>query len=540
MTQVRIHTGAVTLDALLHRAAVNWGERTAVVDGTRRFSYRDLAQHCRDIACGLAALGVTKGDRVAIWMPNRLEWVTAFFGAAAAGAVVVPLNTALSRTETQYQLAHSGASVLIVCDRFRGRDYLADSLALRTQVPQSISIVVVGESSDPTTTPWHRIAGGSPGFTPPANQVDDPVIMLYTSGTTGQPKGAVHCHRFTQTLVSSAARLQLTENDCVVLYLPLFHVYALIAGLLLMFSVGARIVLMERFSSAESLHLIRSEHATILYGVPTTYIDQLNDPAVDEVDVARIRLAFTPLAPDLSRRVHAKFDAPCLNTFGMTETASIVIMPGLDDTLEAAIGTVGRPLDGITVQIVDEVTGQPVPGGSRGKLLIRGPSIMLGYHENPSATARALDADGWFHTGDLAQRDSDGNIVFIGRDSDHYRVGGELVDPIEVEAALQTHPAIQRAAAVGVPHERLGQVGYAWVQLRSGAQVTIEDLKEHCGRELAAFKVPREVFLVADFPTTPSGKVQKFRLLAALETAASPPASNPSIDAEPDDRISSR
>jgi fatty-acyl-CoA synthase len=159
-----------------------------------------------------------------------------------------------------------------------------------------------------------------------------------------------------------------------------------------------------------------------------------------------------------------------------------------------------------------------VPDGSRGVLMVRGPSIMIGYHEDPAATAQAFDADGWFRTGDLAKRDRNGNIVFIGRRSDHYRVGGELVDPIEVETVLQTHPAIQRAAAVGVPHDRLGQVGYAWVLLHSGTQVTAEDLQAHTARELAAFKVPRQVFIVAELPTTPSGKVQKFRLLASLES----------------------
>lgn len=520
MTPVGVRTDSVTVDGLLDRAAADWGELTAVVDGTRRTTYRELAALCRDVAGGLAALGVSKGDRVAIWMPNRLEWVTAFFGAILAGAVVVPLNTALSPAEALYQLAHSGASVLIICDTFRGRDYLSDSLTLREQVPQSLSLVVVGESSDPTTVAWQQLASGMPGFAPTVNHALDPAIMLYTSGTTGQPKGAIHCHRFTETLAATATRLRLSEKDCVVLYLPLFHVYALMAGMLLMVSVGAKLVLMERFRSPESLRLICSEGATMVYGVPTTYIDQLNDPAVDAIDFAKIRFAITPLAPDLSRRVRAKFRAPCLNTYGSTETASTVIMPTLKDTVDVAVGTVGRPLEGIRTVIVDEVTGLPVPDGAQGLLLIRGPSIMLGYHNDPIATAGAFNGEGWFRTGDLVRRDAKGNIVFIGRHTDHYRVGGELVDPVEVETVLQAHPAVQRAAAAGVPDDRLGQVGYAWVQLRSGAEVTVENLKAHSARALAAFKVPRQIFLVAELPTTPSGKVQKFRLLAALEAPA--------------------
>lgn len=527
MTPVGVRTDSVTVDGLLDRAAADWGELTAVVDGTRRTTYRDLAVLCRDVAGGLVALGVSKGDRVAIWMPNRLEWVTAFFGAILAGAVVVPLNTALSPAEAEYQLAHSGASVLIICDTFRGRDYLSDSLTLREQVPQSLSLVVVGDSSDPTTVAWQQLASGMPGFAANANHALDPAIMLYTSGTTGQPKGAIHCHRFTETLAAAATRLRLTEKDCVVLYLPLFHVYALMAGMLLMVSVGARIVLMERFRSPESLRLIRSERATMVYGVPTTYIDQLNDPAIDEIDFTKIRFAITPLAPGLSRRVRAKFRAPCLNTYGSTETASTVIMPTLKDTVDVAVGTVGRPLEGIRTVIVDEVTGLPVPDGAQGLLQIRGPSIMLGYHNDPIATAGAFNSEGWFRTGDLVRRDAKGNIVFIGRHTDHYRVGGELVDPVEVETVLHAHPAVQRAAAAGVPDNRLGQVGHAWVQLRGGATVTVDELKAHSARALAAFKVPRQIVLVAELPTTPSGKVQKFRLLADLEAPA------PDRDTEP-------
>ncbi|HEX4395338.1 MAG TPA: AMP-binding protein [Mycobacterium sp.] len=527
MTPASDGTDSVTVDGLLDRAAADWGGLTAVVDGTRRTTYRELAAMCRNVAGGLADLGVSKGDRVAIWMPNRLEWVTAFFGAISAGAVVVPLNTALAPAEALYQLLQSGASVLIVCDTFRSRDYLSDSLTLREQVPQSLSLVVVGESSDPTTVAWQQLASGMPDFTSAVNHVPDPAMVLYTSGTTGQPKGAVHCHRFIQTLAATATRLRLSEKDCIVLYLPLFHVYALIAGLLLMVSVGAKIVLMERFRSPESLRLIRSEGATMVYGVPTTYIDQLNDPVIDEIDFAKIRFAITPLTHNLSHRVRAKFRAPCLNTYGSTETASTVIMPTLEDAVDVAVETVGRPLEGIRALIVDEVTGRPVLDGSQGLLLIRGASIMLGYHNDPIATAGAFNDEGWFRTGDLVRRDAKGNIVFIGRHTDHYRVGGELVDPVEVETVLQAHPAVQRAAAAGVPDDRLGQVGYAWVQLRGGATVTVEELKAHSAHTLAAFKVPRQIVPVAELPTTPSGKVQKFRLLAARE------APGPDRDTEP-------
>jgi acyl-CoA synthetase (AMP-forming)/AMP-acid ligase II len=522
MTHPSDRSGPRTLDGLLARAAAGWGQRTAIVDGTRRLTYDELHRRCRDAAGGLAALGVVKGDRVAIWMPNHTEWVIAFFGAIYAGAVVVPLNTALSVSEAHYQVAQSGAAVVIVSDVFRNRDYVADAVELRNRVPHRLTIVVVGDPSADNTVSWHQVAAGAYGYERPVNAADDAAVMLYTSGTTGLPKGAVHSHRFSETLVATADRLDLTENDCVVLYLPLFHVYALVAGLLLMVSVGAKIALMERFRSAESLALMRSEGATMIYGVPTTYIDQLNDPAVGDMDFTEIRFAITPMAPDLCQRVRARFNTVCLNTFGMTETASTVIMPHLLDSAEIATGTVGRPLDGISARIVDETTGEPAPQGSRGVLLVRGPSVMIGYHDNPTETARVLDGDGWFRTGDLAEMDSDGNIVFIGRRGDHYRVGSELVDPLEVEAVLQSHPQVERAAALGVPHDRLGQVGYAWVKFRPGATATAEELQKHAARDLASFKVPRRIIIVGELPTTPSGKVQKFRLRESLDRKQTP------------------
>jgi fatty-acyl-CoA synthase len=200
----------------------------------------------------------------------------------------------------------------------------------------------------------------------------------------------------------------------------------------------------------------------------------------------------------------------------MTETAALTTVANLDDPPEIAMRTVGRPLGSVQAKIVDETTGQQLPSDSPGALVMRGPSIMCKYHEQPQATAEVLDPDGWFSTGDLASMDDAGNITFIGRRGDGYRVGGELVDPVEVESALQSHPAVLRAAALGVPDERLGEVGYAWAQVRQGSTATEAELREHAAALLASFKVPRQIRLIGELPTTPSGKVQKFRLRRTL------------------------
>jgi fatty-acyl-CoA synthase len=268
---------------------------------------------------------------------------------------------------------------------------------------------------------------------------------------------------------------------------------------------------MRQFRSAESLTLMATEGATIVYGVPTTYLDQLNDPTLDEHDLSRVRLSFTPFPMDLCRRVSARFGR-CLNSFGMTETASLAFLASPEDVPELAMSKAGRALGGLEARIIDETTGADAAPDSVGQLMLRGPSIMLGYHDKPAETAAVLSPDGWFRTGDLASLDSEARLTFIGRASDQYRVGGESVDPVEVETALQSHPDVERAAALGVADDRLGQVGHAWVQLHTGGTVTERELLEYLSQCLARFKIPRSITLVDQLPTNPSGKVQKFRL----------------------------
>ena len=513
---------ALTIAGALDVAASRWGERVAIVDGDQRCAYAELRQRALRAAGAFTGLGVRKGDRVAICLPNGMDWVVAFFGAVYAGAVVVPLNTALSARELEYQVGHSGTSVLVVCDSYRNRDYRAVARQVRDGVGQRLQVVVAGASADASAgeddlLSWTRLTRDAPGdLSLPFLDVSDPAIMMYTSGTTGRPKGAVQTHRFISTLFGAVDRLEIRETDALVLYLPLFHIYALVAGLILMTLAGARVVLMARFDAGGSLRLIQQERATIMYGIPTTYIDQLGDPAIDTTDFSSLRYAFTPLAYDLCQHVRDKIGATCLNPYGMTETSALSLVASLDDPPEIALRTVGRPLGDLEVKIVDETTGSAVRSGAPGVLLMRGPSVLWKYHEQPEATAAAINADGWFNTGDLASVDEAGNVTFIGRRGDGYRVGGEMVDPVEVEAAIQSHPAVLRAAALGVPDERLGQVGYAWVEVRPGAAVTGEELKAHAAGLLASFKAPRQIRIIGELPVTPSGKVQKFRLRESL------------------------
>jgi acyl-CoA synthetase (AMP-forming)/AMP-acid ligase II len=509
-----------TVNDVLDHAAQRFGDRIALVDGPSRYTFRDLHAQVLQASDGLRALGVRPGDRVALWLPNRVEWCVAFYAAVRAGAIVVPLNTGLSVPEATYQLAQSGSTVIVTADEYRSRRLADDALAISATADRALRVVVVGARVPAGALSWYDIASAPPApgsLAPPAP--DDPVVMLYTSGTTGLPKGALHTHRFLPSLLSARQRLELSEEDCVVLYLPLYHVYALMAGLVLMTAVGAKLVLMERFDAARSLELMAAERATVVYGVPTTYIDQLAAPAIDATDLSSVRVSITPFPYDLCQRVSARFGV-CLNCFGMTETASMALLPRLDDPPETAMGTVGTPLDGMQARIVNEATGTLASAGQPGALQLRGALIMKEYWNKPAETAEALDPDGWFRTGDLAQLDQFGNISFIGRQGDLYRVGGESVDPVEVEAALQTHPLVARAAVLGVPDTRLGHVGHAWVQPHRGADaIDVDALRAYIASRLAFFKVPRRIDFIDQLPTTPSGKVQKYKLQALLKDA---------------------
>ena len=514
-----------TIADILDFSAAARADRVAVVDGGHRCTYRELRRRAVTAAGGFVESGVRKGDRVALWMPNGLDWVVAFFGASYAGAVVVPLNTALSVPEIAYQVGQSGAATLVVRAEYRNRDYLAMAREVSAAVGRPLSVVVVDETNAAAqedtgasdVIAWARLTRAARAEVPlPSLDPADPAIMLYTSGTTGLPKGAVHTHRFVGSLFAGTARLGLGETDVLVLYLPLFHIYALVAGLLMMTLAGARLVLMPRFDAAESLRLIERERATVMYGIPTTYIDQLNHATIGETDFSSLRIALAPLTYDLCHKVRATMGVACLNPYGMTETAALVMVADPDAPPEIAMRTVGRPLAGMEARIVDDGTGRPLPAGVPGALQMRGPSILAEYHELPQATADAFDPDGWFRTGDRASMDGAGNVTFIGRRGDGYRVGGEIVDPVEVESAIQSHPAVLRAAALGLPDERLGEVGHAWAQVRPGADITEEELREHVATLLASFKVPRRIRIIGEFPTTPSGKVQKFRLRDSL------------------------
>jgi fatty-acyl-CoA synthase len=507
----------VTIGGLLERAVARFGDRPAYVDGARRLTFGDLSDEVDRYARALMALGIAPGDRVSIWMGNRLEWVCLYLATARIGAVLVPVNTGLTVDEASYVVGQSDSAVLVVGDRLRDRDLAGDALAVLADDRVSAhTVVVVGDHCPDGALPLDALLARAEETSTvdlaarvSGVDADDVVLMLYTSGTTGFPKGAMHSHKVIRNMCDAAGRMRLGPEDTLVLYLPLFHVFGA-AAVLSFLHGGGSIVLMRTYDVGGTLELIERERATVVYGVATMFYDQLQHAAFATTDLSRVRLCLVPGTGDLIRLVSERM-GQAINVYGMTETTSITTLAGIEDPVERRGDTVGYPLPGFEVKIVGP-DGATLPAGENGELVVRGHPVMLGYYKKPEATAAVLDDDGWFRTGDLAALTDDGYVRYGGRIKDMYKVGGENVDPIEVESALMRHPAVAMAAVVGVPDARLEEVGVAYVQLLPGASADADELRQFVLGSLARFKAPKRIQLVDGFPMTASGKIQRYLL----------------------------
>jgi fatty-acyl-CoA synthase len=468
-------------------------------------------------------------------MPNCPEWLHIFYAVAQIGAVLVPINTRLRTADLQYVLQQSDTATLILKDQSGPVDYLAmvgevcpeilhcdpESLTCES-FPELKRVVVLGDNQCCGTQSWNVVLSAAAQVPQKMLQErrsavdpDDTVLLMYTSGTTGFPKGVMHNHNILRITTDSINRMGMTPNDVVLMYLPLFHAFGLYEGALMAVQAGSRMVLTETFEAGEALRLIEQGRVTMLHGFDTHFYDLTSHPDCEGTDRSSLRtgLFASGMASSVPVARRAQ-DLLCTTVtgWGMTEVGVGVSMSFLDTPVEDRCAGSGYPLPGYEFKVIDPETSESLPHGTMGELCTRGYAVMQGYYKKPLETAETVDKEGWLHTGDMATIREDGCLRFFGRYKDILKVGGENMDPIEVEAFLIDHPAVGKVQVVGVPDARLSEVPCACVVLQDGCKLSQGDLDQFCRGKLASFKIPRHLLLLDDYPMTSSGKVQKFRL----------------------------
>ena len=470
-----------TIPEMVLSAADRFGDAEAVVDGPLRLTFTELVTRIRCAAGAFADLGVDKGDRIALWAPNSAEWIIAAFGLLTAGGVLVPVNTRFKTDEAGDIIARSGAKVVLAQKGFLDQDYTA---------PAGIPVIDLKSEFLSSGSPFERTVTGT--------DVSD---IIFTSGTTGRPKGAMMNHLQTLRMYEEWATLaDLREGDRYLQINPYFHTFGLKAGLITSFLRGATMLPVAVFDIDTVVDLIERERITMLPGPPTLYHSLLT--VGDKSKLSTLRAGVTGAADipvELVHRIHGELPFQTLMTgYGLTEAGNVTLsLPG--DSFEDVATTAGVPCDGVEVRIADD-----------GEVLVRGYGVMQGYLDDPAATAQAIDGDGWLHTGDLGTFTETGRLRIVGRKKDMFIVGGFNAYPAEIEGFLLEHPAVAQAAVIGVPDERLGQVGKAFVVAKS--KISEDDLLTWCRERMSGFKAPRSIVFLDELPLNATGKVMKDRL----------------------------
>jgi fatty-acyl-CoA synthase len=502
-----------------------------------RWSYAELRRRVDALAAGFVALGLKPGDRIGIWSPNNAEWVLTQFATAKAGLILVNINPAYRIHELEYTINKVGCTALILASSFKSSDYIAMIQALAPELarsrpghldahklPSLRTVIRLGQGTTPGMLNFDAI----PRLATPSHadevvklgevlQFDDPINIQFTSGTTGNPKGATLTHHNILNngfFVGEAMRL--TEHDRLCIPVPFYHCFGMVLGNLACVTHRACMVVpSEGFDPLAVLHAVEAERCTGLHGVPTMFIAILDHPEFARFGLTSLRtgiMAGSPCPIEVMKRVTSEMHQSELTiAYGMTETSPVSFQSSADDPLERRVSTVGRIHPHLEVKIVDS-DGRIVPPGAPGELLTRGYSVMRGYWDDEENTRAAIDAGRWMHTGDLATIDEAGYCNIVGRLKDMVIRGGENVYPREIEEFLYTHPDIADVQVFGVPDKRYGEELCAWIRLRDGATLTEQAVAEFCAGAIAHYKIPKYVRFVDQFPMTVTGKVQKFAM----------------------------
>ncbi len=531
----------MTIGAALAEAAQRYGTRPALISRQQnvRWTWDELNACAEALAAGFLHYGLESGDRIGIWAPNCAEWALTQFAAAKIGLVLVTINTAYRQAELEYALNRVGCKALVMAKGHRGINYLdmLQAIAPETassmpgalsaaRVPELKLVVVTDDDAQSGCLPFFALASQS-NQTRVVREIEatlrpnDPINIQFTSGTTGFPKGAtLSHHNILNNGFFVGERIGLTAEDRLCIPAPLYHCFGMVMGNLACVTHGATIVYpSEGFDARAVLETVEAERCTALYGVPTMFIAELNDPEFARFDLASLRtgiMAGSPCPIEVMRRVISDMHMPEVTiAYGMTETSPVSFQSGRHDPIERRVTTVGRVLPHVEVKVVDG-EGRTVARGQPGEICTRGYSVMLGYWNDPERTAEAIDTHGWMHTGDLGTIDDEGYGNVVGRIKDMVIRGGENVYPREVEEFLFRHPKIREVQVVGVPDGKYGEELCAWIMLRENARATPDEIREFCRGQISHHKIPRHIRFVDSFPMTVTGKVQKYLIREAM------------------------
>ncbi|WP_121639857.1 AMP-binding protein [Virgibacillus sp. Bac330] len=502
-----------------------------------RKTYEEFNKEVNEAAKGFMALGISKGDHVAIWSDNKPEWLTTQFSTAKIGAVLVTVNTNYQANELEYLLKQSEASTLIMAENYKGTSYLevlrnicpeldnATPGNIKSKVlPKLKNIIVLSETDYAFAYKWIDIMQAGKGI---AEQdlterkaslaMHDVINMQYTSGTTGFPKGVMLTH---YNIVNNGKQIadcmKLTESDRLCIPVPFFHCFGCVLGVLAAVSKGATMVLVEQFDPEKVLKTVSQERCTALHGVPTMFIAELNHPNFERYDLSSLRtgiMSGSPCPMEVMTKVMERMGADEITiAYGQTEASPVITQTKTDDAIELRVSTVGMPHPNVEIKIVIPGTNKEQKRGVPGELLTRGYHVMKGYYNNPEATKQAIDEEGWLHTGDLALLREDGYLEITGRMKDMIIRGGENIYPREIEEFLYQHSDILDVQIVGVPDEKYGEEIMAWIIPKKESTISEADIRTFCEGNISWHKIPKYIAFVDEYPMTASGKIQKYRL----------------------------
>ena len=528
-----------TVAELLNRTSMNYPDNEALIYSDRglRYSYKELRELCNQFAKGLLKLGIKKGEHIAVWATNVPEWVITQFGSARIGAVLVAVNYGFELLELEYQLKQSDATTLIMIEGANNSHFkniineLCPELSeckpgelVSKRLPLLKNVIMIGNNKYPGMFTWDDVLKAGEDVSDEeledrsaAQDPDDAVVMVFTSGTTSRPKRVMLTHHaIIENARAQAECLNLGPSDRMCIAVPFFHCKGAVSSNLCCVVTGAVMVPVEIFDAARVLKTVEKERCTVLHGVPTMFILELEEMEKGRYDVSSLRtgiVAGDGCSPDVIKKIAKVMNMrEVITAYGQSEASPCITSTRTSDPIEIRATTVGQALPGVEVKIVDPKTGEEVPRGAHGEIWARGYNITKGYYKMPEATASKIDSNGWVHTRDLGVMDENGYCKIICRLKDIIICGGETILPKEVEEFLRIHPLIKDVQIVGVPSEKFGEEVMAFIRVHEGYVLTPESVQNFCKGQIASWKIPKYVVFVEDYPYTTSGKVHKLKL----------------------------